>query len=181
MQATRVHDWNVVITLRDGGIASAKRLLRPFGRAERSGFFNVLVMHVEDARAMLEALGTHPAGEGEVLSRVMPATHTFDFASVEEFEQRGRHLAEELAPALAGKSFHVRMHRRGFKGHLSSHQEERLLDAALLDALGRAGNPGRITFEDPDVIVSGEIVGPRAGFAIWTREERARYPLLRLD
>jgi hypothetical protein len=50
MQATRMRDWNVVITLRDGGIGRAKRLLGLFGRAERSGFFNVLVMRRAPAR-----------------------------------------------------------------------------------------------------------------------------------
>jgi len=42
---------------------------------------------------------------------------------------------------LAGKSFHVRLHRRGFKGRLSTAKEERFLDEALLDALDVLGHP----------------------------------------
>ena len=44
-------------------------------------------------------------------------------------------------PILAGKNFHVRMHRRGFKGRISSHDEERFLDTILLEELGKIGNP----------------------------------------
>lgn len=46
------------------------------------------------------------------------------------------------------------MHRRGFKGRLSSQNEERFLDEVLLDALEQMGKPGRITFEKPDVIIT---------------------------
>ena len=35
------------------------------------------------------------------------------------------------------------MHRRGFKGRISSHDEERFLDKILLEELGKMGNPGR--------------------------------------
>ncbi len=79
------------------------------------------------------------------------------------------------------KSFHVRMHRRGFKGRISSHDEERFLDKILLEELGRMGNPGHITFEDPDAILVVETVGQQAGLSCWNREDLQRYPLLRLD
>lgn len=176
-----MHDWNVVVTVRDGTMGKARRMLRRFGHADRSGFFNVLVMRVDDARGMLERLRGELETSGSVLSRVVPASSTFDFASPEEFVAKAGSAVDGLVPALAGKSFHVRVHRRGYKGRLSSQEEERRLDRALLEALARAGTPGRVEFVNPDAIVVVEIVGPRAGASLWTREDLHRYPLLRLD
>ncbi len=59
--------------------------------------------------------------------------------------------------------------------------EERLLDNFLLGALDRVGRPGHVVFENPDAIVVIETVGPRAGCAVWKREDMDRYPFLRLD
>ena len=70
------------------------------------------------------------------------------------------------------------MHRRGFKGRISSQQEERLLDDAILDSLSAAGTPARITFDDPDAVIDVETVGNQAGASLWTREELNRYPFL---
>jgi hypothetical protein len=73
------------------------------------------------------------------------------------------------------------MHRRGFKGRLSSQHEERFLDEVLLEALDTRGKPSRITFEDPDAILALETVDSRAGVSLWTREDIQRYPFLHLD
>jgi tRNA(Ser,Leu) C12 N-acetylase TAN1 len=85
------------------------------------------------------------------------------------------------APALAGKSFHVRLHRRGFKGRLSTPEEERFFDDALLGALQSTGAPGSLAFDDPDAIIQIETVGNRAGISLWSREDLARYPFLKVD
>jgi tRNA(Ser,Leu) C12 N-acetylase TAN1 len=82
---------------------------------------------------------------------------------------------------LRGKSFHVRLHRRGFKGRLSSQNEEGFLDGVLLEALEQSGTPGRITFADPDAIIAVETVDGQAGLSLWTREEMQRYPFIRPD
>jgi tRNA(Ser,Leu) C12 N-acetylase TAN1 len=75
----------------------------------------------------------------------------------------------------------VRLHRRGFKGRLSTPEEERFLDDALLEALQAAGTPCSLSFDDPDAIIQIETVGNRAGLSLWTREDLARYPFLRVD
>jgi hypothetical protein len=64
---------------------------------------------------------------------------------------------------------------------MQSPEEERFLDAALLEALAAAGTPGSITFEDPDAIISIETAGNWAGMSLWTREDLERYPFLKLD
>lgn len=178
-----MRDWNVVVTVHDRGFTRACQLLDRFGRVERTGFYNVLVMKVADVAAFLEEL----AGLAEVvpdilevIARVMPATEAFEFQSAEAFETKAREIALQWAPRLADKSFHVRLHRRGFKQALPSQREERLLDEALLADLEQAGSPGRIEFEDPDFILDVETVGPRAGMSLWAREDLQRYPFLKL-
>ncbi len=179
-----MQDWNVVISLQERAFTRAFQLLGPLGVVSRTDFFNVLVMRVDDVRQFLEALRQRFVEDPEVrtiLARVVPVTQTFSFQNVEEFEQQAQEVALRFVPALAGKSFHVRMHRRGFKGRLSSKEEEKRLAEALLEALEKAGTPGRIRFEEPEAILVVETVGGQAGMALWTQEDLRRYPFLRLD
>lgn len=179
-----MQDWNVVVTVHDGNFARACQLLGLFGKVKRTGFYNVLVMKVEDVAAFQKRLADLAAAVPdilEVIARVVPAADLFDFQSAESFEARAREVALRWAPQLAGRSFHVRLHRRGLKEVLPSQQEERMLDEALLEALERAGSPGRIDFEDPDFILDVETVGQRAGMSLWTREDLHRYPFLKLN
>ncbi len=179
-----MHNWNVVVSVHDRQFTRACRILAQFGRVERTEYYNVLVMKVADRPAFLEALADLIATVPEVLgviSRAAPAAETFTFQDAEEFEAKAREIALAWLPRLAGKSFHVRLHRRGFRGRLSSQEEERLLDQTLLDALERTGAPGRISFDDPDAILDMETVSNRAGLSLWTREELSRYPFLKLD
>ncbi len=179
-----VRDWNVVVSVREGGFSRARKLLGEFGAVSPSGFLNLLVMRVDDPKQLLEALTARATREPDdlaYLGRVAPIRSTFTFQSPEEFEARAREAALAFLPELAGKAFHVRMHRHGFKGRLSSHEEERLLGAILYEALAKAGTPGHVTFEDPDAILVVETLGNKAGVSLWTREELRRYPFLRLD
>jgi tRNA(Ser,Leu) C12 N-acetylase TAN1 len=73
------------------------------------------------------------------------------------------------------------MHRRGFKGKLSSVEEEHFLDEILLHRLAEAGTPGKMDFEDPDAIIALETVGPQAGMSLFNREELKRFSILHLD
>jgi len=179
-----MRDWNVIVSVREGGFTRARRLLGEFGPVSPSEFRDVLVMRVENPRQLLEALTARAAEEPDVLAllgHVLPVTSTFTFQSPEEFQARAREAALAFVPELAGKSFHVRMHRHGFKGRISSQEEERLLGKILLQAVEQAGMPGRVTFEDPDAILAIETLGSRAVLSLWTREELRRYPLLHLD
>jgi len=84
-------------------------------------------------------------------------------------------------PDLRGKRFHVRMHRRGFKGRLSSQHEEQFLDHHLLERLEARGSAGRIDFDDPDAIIAVETLGQVAGLSRWTRDQLRKYEMLTLD
>jgi tRNA(Ser,Leu) C12 N-acetylase TAN1 len=176
--------WNVVVSVHEEGYRRAREVLRDFGELASTDFYNVLVMRVADRDAFLarfaEMVEAAP-GFLEVVSRVMPASQVFEFQTPEAFETRAKQIVLSWLPRLAGKSFHVRMHRRGFKTKMSSQEEERFLDAALLEALEEAGSPGRIDFADPDMVIDVETVGQRAGLSLWTRDDLARYPFLKVD
>ena len=177
-----MRDWNVLATAREGGFARASRLLAGLGEVAETRFYNVLLARVPDPRALLSRLAEQAAADpGSVacLARVAPADRTFTFQTAEEFVVRAREAVLALAPALAGRSFHVRLHRRGFRGALHSLEAERDLAGAILEALEAAGQPGRVAFDDADAVVAVETVGSQAGVALWTREDLARWPLLR--
>ena len=177
-------DWNVVASVHPEGYGRARRILEAWGSVGKTDFFNVLVLRTEDIAGLLEGLCDLVAREPGTLNflgRVVPAQAAFDFQSPEEFEERAREACLSRAPELACKSFHVRMHRRGFKGKMSSQTEEQLLAGVLLGALESAGTPGRVAFDDPDAILAVETVGGRAALSLWTREELRRYPFLGLD
>lgn len=177
-------EWNVVVTAHERRYRQARRFLQPLGEVGDSDFYNVLLMRVGQPLDFLEQvmreLVAEPAA-AHSLARVLPVTSSFVYQSPQEFEQRAAELALAWLEPLGNSRFHVRMHRRGFKGRISSQHEERLLDQLLLDALEKQGCSGQIDFDDPDWIVALDTVGQRAGLSLWSREQLRRYPLLKLD
>jgi hypothetical protein len=183
-QATATPGWNVIVTLPEATAAQARRVLRRWGRLHRTPYFHVLVMAVPDPEQFLREFGAAVAETPGILNsiaHVFAAPQTLDFTTVEDFETKARELVLAWAPALAGRRLHVRLHRRGLKGVLSTPTEERFLDEALLEALNSAGTPGRIDFEDPDFIIHIETIDHRAGIALWSREDMQRYRFLSLS
>lgn len=182
--ATKLADWNVVVTLTEQTLRQARRTLQRWGRVARTEFQNVLVMHVSDPKAFLAEFAAAVAeapGLLNVLSHVVPAQRSFSFDGAEAFERQARAVALGWLPDLAGSNFYVRLHRRGFKGVIATQPEERFLDEALLTALAEAGTPGRINFDDPDRVIQIETVDGRAGMSLWTREDLRRFPFLGVD
>jgi tRNA(Ser,Leu) C12 N-acetylase TAN1 len=175
---------NAVINLNARGLKQALGVLGTFGPIRKTGFFNVLLLRADNVPMMLESLKSMMAGDpGSLtfLTRIIPVSHAFIFQTPEEFEEKARKVVLGWVDSLQGKSFHVRMRRRGFKGRMSGLDEEHFLDRLLLEALGERGTPGRITFENPDAIVAVETVGSWAGLALWMREDLERYPFIKLN
>lgn len=180
----RLPDWNVVVTVYDGEFSEAIKLLSPFGNVSRTDYWNVLVMAVADVTKFSQSLAATIERDASIpnsISRIVPVTHKFQFQSPAEFEERSCVIVDKWLPLVSGKKFHVRMHRRGFKGRLSSQYEEQFLDHHLLQRLEVAGSPGVIDFDDPDVIIAVETIGQFAGLSCWTREQREQFGLLKLD
>ena len=118
--------------------SEARKLLEQFGLVEKTGFYNILTMKTADPAGLLPSLEELARQDPEALApltRVIPVAVTFTFQSPAEFEMKSCEAVNEWVSLLACKSFHVRMHRRGFKGKLSSMNEERFLDEYLLKEL----------------------------------------------
>lgn len=176
--------WNVVITIQEHFFEQAWKCLKPFGVLAKTDFYNVLVMQTEDTQQTLQQLQKKLTADADLqtaISRVMPVTHGFTFQFVEQFETQARAVVETLLPEVTNKTFHVRLHRRGFKGRLSTIEEEKFLDTYILDQLEQSGSPCKINFDNPDVIIAVETVAQQAGISIWSREDIERYPILKLD
>ena len=178
-------DWNAVVTVYDQeGYRMAKRLMSRFGKIDSTDYFNVLVMKVPDVgdftKAIAELFEQTPGFLNDI-SRVVPAHATIEFQSPQEFNEKADAVIRGWLEKLAGKSFYVRLHRRGFKGRIVSPEAERSLDKAVLERLRELGHPGRIDFEDPDIVIDVELVGNRAGLSIWTRQELNRFDFLHVD
>lgn len=174
-------DWNVLVTLSEPTYGIARNLLARWGRLRRTDYHYVATMAVADPASFLREFAAaveQTPGILNAMSHVVPFEHVFSFEDAAEFETKAREIALTYVPRLVGKSFHVRLHRRGLKGTISTPTEERFLDEALLEALAAAGGPGRISFEDPDCVLLIETVGQSGGLALWTREELKRYPFL---
>jgi tRNA(Ser,Leu) C12 N-acetylase TAN1 len=180
-------DWNVVATVYDQrGLRRARRFFSRYGDVARTGFYNVLVLRVLDIDGFLQAMAAalkDNAGMFNDVARIMPARAIFSFESVAEFEHKARSIACQWADRLAGKSFYVRLHRRSgdSPAKLRSHTEEVLLDQAIQQHLRETGRPGSVRFEDPDYVLDIETVGPQAGMSLWSRDDLARFPFLRVD
>lgn len=178
-----MRDWNVLITVHEKAYGWVRNVLSEFGSIERTEFFNVLILQCHDVGELLGRLNEKIAAEPgtlNFLARLIPVTETFGFQTQEEFQRKAREKALGFVEKLRGKSFHVRMHRRGFKGKISTVEEEKMLDEVLLKALEDLGMPGRLNFEDPDAIVAVETLGQQAGLSLWTRDDLKKYPFLKL-
>ena len=177
-------DWNVISTIFQDGFRHAMRALHKLGPVERSPYHNVLLMAAEDPIALLDAIERRTEIDPalyDAISRMAPAERSFEFHSTEDFLAHAKQIAMEWLPHLAGRSFHVRLHRRGSKQSLRSPDAERNLGEALLEALKEAGTPATLSFSDPDFVIAIDTVDDRAGIGIWTREDLTRYHLLRPD
>ncbi len=179
-----MNDWNVVISVYQDGFRRALRALEEYGPVERSLYHNVLVMRVDDPKALLEAIEQKTeinTALYDAISRVAPAMHTVDFHSIEEFKNKITSILIEWLPRLTGRSLHVRLHRRGDRHILRTPDVERLFDDFLLDLTAAKGTQCRISFTDPDAVIVIDTVDDRAGIGLWTHEDIARHHLLRPD
>jgi tRNA(Ser,Leu) C12 N-acetylase TAN1 len=179
-----VKDWNVVISLFQDGYRHARGLLRELGAVERSPYHNVLVMKADDPIGVLETIERmteeNPALY-DAISRVAPAMRTFDFQSAEEFRERSNLILCEWSQGLAGRSFHVRLRRRGAHHQLKTPDIERFLDDAVLALTRQAGSPASMSFTDPDAMITVDTIDDRAGVGLWTREDLRHHRLLKPD
>ncbi|MCC6764732.1 MAG: hypothetical protein IT293_08725 [Deltaproteobacteria bacterium] len=174
-------DWNLVVTAHGGRRHDLVRAVRPIVQLRRAGYAEVLVGRTGDVDACLAALAERIEGDAilaaEVLARVVPVERTLALAGDVDVQ-----LVAEVAPfvdALVGRSFHVRVERRGHRRILRSDHLERLLGGALVEALEARGETPEVSFTDPDAILAVEIIGDAVGLGLVTRAHR-RHTFVRL-
>lgn len=85
-------------------------------------------MKAEDPLALLAALEActdESPALYDAISRVAPAQWTFAFGSTADFLDVTKSIICEWAPRLSGRSFHVRVHRRGMGHDLENRLDSR--------------------------------------------------------
>ncbi|MEO1005203.1 MAG: hypothetical protein AAFW67_04970 [Cyanobacteria bacterium J06638_38] len=175
--------WNVLFDIHEHGFSRAYLLLKELGTVYLSDFDNILLLEVNSIPQFLETLKRMIAKDSSLsrlFSLVVPVTTTFEFQTPAEFETKAQEVILSWLPSLAGKSFYVRIHRRGFKGIIDTHHEAGFLDRMILEQLEKMGHPGQIMHEDPDALINVEIVGKHVGLSCWTYEDLQRFPVIKL-
>lgn len=175
-------DWNVVISVYQDGFRRALRALEQFGGVDRTPYYNVLVMKVDDPVALLETIERKTEQSTalyDAISRVAPAMQAIEFHSLQEFSDKLKAILLDWATRLYGCSVHVRIHRRGDGHAMRPADAERMFDELLLQATAAAGAPCKVSFTDPDAIIAIDTIDDRAGIALWTRADLGRHRLLR--
>jgi tRNA(Ser,Leu) C12 N-acetylase TAN1 len=150
----------------------------------RTRYYNVLAMTVDDISTFMETLSDWMVNfpdTAESIARTAPVRETFTFQTASDFEDRVRECLRKFIPQLAGRRFHLRLHRRGWKDKLVHQNEEQFLGGLLVGELERTGTPAEVDFHDPEFIVAVEALDNRAGVALWSRDDLQRYPFLKLD
>lgn len=183
-QATATRpEWNFVVTAREGGQRHLRRALRSVIRLRTSGFRNVFLAQVDDVEKALgevaDLLARRPAVNAW-LGKILPVERVFP-TNPERFPAQ---LAEQAAPLLdrlQGRSFHVRVERRGHKGVINTHACEQALGDFLYTALEQRDQHPAVVFQDPDVVVAVEVIGWESGMAVITRDLRERFPFVKID
>jgi tRNA(Ser,Leu) C12 N-acetylase TAN1 len=174
-------DWNLLVTARSGRRHDLAHALRPIVKLRRAGFPDVSIGRAPDVEACLDAIAARADRmfATEILARVVPVVRTF---LVDAMDLEAQLIAETAGcvDALVGRSFHVRVERRGQKAVARSDVLERRLGTALVDALQVRGAEPRVTFDDPDVIVAVELIGAVCGIGVVERELRRRFPFVRV-
>jgi tRNA(Ser,Leu) C12 N-acetylase TAN1 len=141
-------------------------------------------MNVQDPVALLEAIKRRTKENPalyDAISRIAPTMETVNFHSPEEFRDKVKDQLLSWISQLAGRSFHVRFHRREPRINLRTPDVEKFLDDALLHRLSHDGTTGKISFTDPDFVLAVDSVDDRAGIGLWTRDDLNRHRLLRPD
>jgi hypothetical protein len=176
--------WNVIATANADRYAEAEELLADFGHVQATSYFNVLTLEVPDIPVFLEdfaLLQRNFPHVQAVLSRVVPLTSMFTFSEPEAFLHACGAAVRGFAPALAGKRFHVRFHRRGYKGRIVTPEVERALDDLLRSEATGIGPEATISFTHWEAVVVVETIDSCGGASLWTVEQGQRYPFLKLD
>jgi tRNA(Ser,Leu) C12 N-acetylase TAN1 len=175
--------WNVLVTAQEGAARDLKRLVQRYGAFRWSAFRNVLLGQVPEPASFFQALAAELERKPFVsrwLGKALPIMMTFPVRP-ESFLTDAESRLAVLAHDLKGKTFHVRVERRGHKGELHTADLEHRLGEFLWELLEKEQAKPAVSFNDPDVVVAVEIAGATAGIAVIPRKLRENFPFVKID
>lgn len=174
--------WNIVVMVQWGWDRAVFRELRHMGEFRHTPFQGVVTGRVDDTEWFLAQI--HQVCEAGVrwaqgIARVIPVEQTFEFTP-DTFEERLREAVTPYVQRMSDGAFYVRLERRGYKGKIISPEVERALDTHIIVTGEQQGKHLHVSFEDPDYIVAVETVTNICGAALFDREIRTKYPLIKI-
>jgi len=175
--------WNVLVTSQEGFERELRRFIKRHGTFRKSGFRNLLLGEVPDVLVFLDTFATEldvkPFARPWI-GRVLPI-HVQYPVELETFCPDTESHLSALSPQIAGRSFHVRVERRGHKGVMNTRDLELRFGEFLWSLLNKDGRSPVISFADPEVVVAIEVVGAVAGIALVERALRHQYTFVKID
>ena len=175
--------WNILVTSLEGQREALLASLRALARFRRGGFPNVLVGTVENPRAFLETLRDAHASSPVIhaaLGKAIPIDRMVRFADPATFIDDVTATLTPLVDRLVGRTFFVRVFRRGFRGTIDSTRAEGEIGARLVALLEAQGDRPRVRFTDPDLIIAIETLRDEVGIALLDRDVRLAHPFVRI-
>jgi tRNA(Ser,Leu) C12 N-acetylase TAN1 len=178
-----MHEWNLIVTLIPGPLHERQLMgaLSNLGRFWFTPFKDVLVGKVEDRVVFLETLRTaQQTGARWMLNlaRVIPVDRRFHFTP-QTLSQQLKEAAASLLRPIPGRSFHVRLERRGLAGCVPTQQIEREVADYVFELAAAQGIELHGDFHDPDFVVAAETLEEEGGLGLIRRDIRTRYPFVR--
>jgi tRNA(Ser,Leu) C12 N-acetylase TAN1 len=163
--------WNLVVFACEGAAGAVQRRLARAVRVRPTPYRGVLVAEARsDPLAWLCEAWAEDPGLFDDVARITPIQRTSRFERDDVTET----LCENLAAAepLTG-SFYVRARLRGLDGRLEARAVERAVGGFLLDRAAALGLVAGVRFDDPDTVVSVEVLGCKVGYGVLDRRIRS--------
>lgn len=175
--------WNVVATSMGGHRGALLHSIRDLGDFEVCPHSNVLLGWSEDTDDLLERLRDRMQEDSALassLGRLVPSEITVPF-DANEPEVSTRSAVAMIARRIGGNSYHVRVDARGWGRQLHVHDLEVRLGKVAWDEIARQGFEPQVSFEDPELVIMVEIVGDTAGISLIDRNQRMRFPFMKVS
>lgn len=182
--------WNLLITAQRFESRQAREQLKDLCNLDVEGtpFRDVMVAYCSDPRAAFETIKgamTAPLRPGApqflpAFSRIVPLEEVFAVTPDGLLAELIKRVVPFAARIVSGSSFAVRVERRGSKGTLNSSQLERQVAEQLYNQLAKAGPKPIVNLEDPDYLLTVQILGNECGIGLIDRAMRTTYPFVRL-
>lgn len=159
-------DWNVVVMTGPGGVMKAISGLSPLGILRPTPHGGVAVGHFEadDVLAAATRLHEEEPERFEFVQRLVPIEKVVRYPRDDVTETLCAALADS-GTRISGKKFYVRCRLRGLEARLEARAVERAIGSYLCELAALTGEPAKVSFDEPDLVVQIEVVGDTVGYS----------------